>query len=163
MRYAVLLMVMLCGCKAKQPVVIDVFIPDYTTGPPTMVYKVKADYRKLVPVILSPDKSRIIGYPGIDDLRDDGEFPYPTKLEDGYWLDNRGISKDVAFLKLTYEEYSKLEALPPVVDMYTWILDKDPLIALCNCGSRKAFSDVEGQLNSLILGGKLTSVCKTIK
>jgi len=69
----------------------------------------------------------------------------------------------VAFLKLTYEEYSKLEALPPVEEMYGWILDKDPLTSLCDCGSRKVFTDIENQLNALIEKGKLQSVCRVVK
>jgi hypothetical protein len=163
MRYLVIITLLLLGCKSRQPAVIDIFIPDHTTGPPTMVYKTRADYRNLVPVMLSADKTRIIGYPGPNDLADAVEFPIPTKLRGGYWLDNRGISKDVAFLNMTYEAYSKLESLPSVDEMYAWIIDKDPLTALCNCGSRNAFTDIDRQLNALIKSGKLNSVCRVIK
>jgi len=78
-------------------------------------------------------------------------------------LDNRGIGKNVAFLKWTYQEYAQLTAVPSLQELYNMILDKDPLTELCDCGNKKSFSDAPTQLNQLIDSKKLRTVCKTIK
>jgi len=166
MRYLVIVCMLAFGCKSKHQTIDTVsidFIPDFTKGPPTLVYKTKKDYHDLVPVWLSDDKSRIVAYPGIKDISTAKGFPLPTALNDGYFLDNRGINKNAAFLKLTYEEYSKLDSLPSITEMYKWIKHKDPLITLCDCGSRQAFTDIKSQLNALIDGGTLKSVCHVLK
>jgi hypothetical protein len=164
MKYLAIVILLACGCKTKhQSGANPDFIPDYSKGPPTMVYKTKGDYRALVPVMLSEDKTRIVGYPGKSDIESWKGYPLPTQLHDGYLLDNRGIDHNVAFLKLTYEEYAALDTLPPVTIMHEWILDKDPLRVLCHCGSRKAFTDIESQLNVLIEADRLTSVCRVMK
>src|SRR4029078_1289771 len=146
----------------KQTASID-FTPDFAKGPPTLVYKTQKDYHDLVPVWVSDDKSRIVAYPGIKDIRTSNGFPLPTSLNDGYLLDNRGINKNAAFLKLTYEEYSKLDSLPGITEMYKWIKHKDPLITLCDCGSRQAFTEIKSQLNALIDGNTLKTVCHVLK
>lgn len=166
MRILILLSVILIvSCKTKQPAasILDNFTPDFTKGPPTIVYKARKDYRELVPVLLSDDKTRIVAYPGPNDIKSADGFPIPVELHDGYYLDHRGITKDAAFLKLTYEEYSQLEAIPPVVELYKLIVNADPLKEICDCGSQKAFTDIEKQLNDLIDSGKLREVCKVVK
>ena len=87
-------------------------------GPHCIVYKTRADYSKLVPVILSADKSKIVSYPDVKDINNNGNFPYPSPLKKGYLLDNRGIGPDVAFIRLTYEEFARLKATPPAADLY---------------------------------------------
>ena len=84
-------------------------------------------------------------------------------LEKGYLLDNRGVGENVAFLKMTYEEYSKLENAPSLKELYLLILDKDPLLELCNCGNSKVFSDKVNQLNKVIKADNLRTTCRTIK
>src|ERR1035437_8899341 len=77
-------------------------------GPHLLVYKTKADYRKLVPVILSAGKSTIVSYPDPQDLRLGGDKILPAKLHKGYLMDNRGIAENVAFLKITYQQFAGL-------------------------------------------------------
>jgi hypothetical protein len=124
-------------------------------SPPVIVYQTKADYYDKVPVTLSEDKSEIVSYPGVKDVYYKGELAYPTKLNDGYLLDNRGIDPNSAFLKLTYEEYSKLEATPTKEELYRMILDKDPFSKMYNCGNKYSYKDIVSELNSLIDGKKL--------
>lgn len=154
-----ILLVLFAACKGQNKIT---FTPDFETPPPTMVYKTKGDYTQLVPVILSDDKSEIIAYPHPSDLKSEGGFLTPTALNEGYFLDNKGISSNVAFLKLTYAEYAALSEAPMLKDMYAMIVDKDPLTELCNCGNKKAFTNPQEQLNKMIDGKQLRSVCKVI-
>jgi len=134
---------------------------DFKAGPPTLVYKTKADYSKNVPVILSEDKSNIVSYPHMSDLKYKGEMAYPTQLEKGYLLDNRGISKNVAFISLTYDEYSKLTNVPSADSLYGLIIDNDPLKVLYDCGNRNQWEDPVVRLNEIIKKRKLKK-CKKV-
>lgn len=127
---------------------------------PTYVYKTKTDYSKNVPVLLSDDKTRIISYPAPTDVYYNGKLAYPTELPKGYLLDNRGIGVNVAFLKMTYEEYSQLKAAPSLKVLFDQIIDNDPLVELCNCGNRNQFNDIE-VLNTLAKNN--LSKCKKLK
>jgi hypothetical protein len=163
-----LLIVMAMGCKSGSRVssqdsdIVDEFVPLYIPGPRALVYKTKADYSNLVPVILSEDKTQIVSYPHPGDVRVGEKFLTPTRLNRDYFLDNRGIGPDVAFLKLTYEEYAALKSVPELSELYKLIVDIDPLTELCDCGSKSAFSDIEGQLNALIEIGKIRTTCKAL-
>lgn len=139
------------------------FVPQYTPGPQALIYKTNEDYNNLVPVILSDDKTEIVSYPHPSDLKVGSGYPLPTFLNNGYLLDNRGIGKNVAFLKLTYKEYLELKEVPTLKELYSYIIDKDPLKELCDCGNKAAFTDIEKQLNSIIDNNKLRTTCKTIK
>ena len=81
-------------------------------------------------------------------------------LENGYFLDNRGIDENSAFLELTYEEYSKLEKAPSGEELYNDILDNDPFTEMYHCGSRFDYKDLEKELNDLIAEGNLNSMKK---
>ena len=122
--------------------------------PAVVIYKTKKDYSQNVPVGLSEDKMKIVSYPAISDVKIGGKYPYPTQLEDGYLLDNRGISQNVAFLSYTYEEYVALPATPSVSTLMEKIIDKDPLIEIHNCGNRSQYNNLIKELNELIRSGK---------
>ena len=122
--------------------------------PAVVIYKTKKDYSQNVPVGLSEDKMKIVSYPAISDVKIWGKYPYPTQLEDGYLLDNRGISQNVAFLSYTYEEYAALLATPSVSTLMEKIIDKDPLIEIHNCGNRSQYNNLIKELNELIRSGK---------
>ena len=109
--------------KIDNPVVGD-------ASPPLMVYKTVKNYNKNVPVILTEDKTAISSYPDVKDIYYKGEFSYPTEVADGYLIDNRGINKNVAFIDLTYEAYSKFSETPSAEALYSMILGKDPLLEL---------------------------------
>lgn len=160
MKKVLAILLVLFACKGQNS---KSFVPDFVAGPPTIVYKTKADYHNLVPVLLSSDKSEIISYPHPKDLMVGGQLALPTILEKGYLLDNRGVGENVAFLKMTYEEYSKLENAPSLKELYLLIIDKDPLLELCNCGNSKVFSDKVNQLNKVIKADNLRTTCRTIK
>ncbi len=129
-------------------------------GPNAIIYKTRKDYSKLVVIILSDDKKSIESYPDIKDVFYNGVLAYPTKLHDGFFLDNRGINKNAAFLKLTYEEYSKLPKTPSSGELMEMIIDKNPLRSMYNVGSRPTFKDIEHELNNKIDAGDFTSFIK---
>jgi len=129
-------------------------------SPPCIVYKTKADYLRNIPVILSEDKSRIVSYPDVKDVYYQGEIAYPTKLKDGFLLDNRGIGPDVAFLSVTYEEFSAMEKTPPAEELYKLILDKDPVTVMYKCGNRMDYQDIEKEMNKLISSGRISNCTK---
>ncbi len=160
----IITMVYACGSNkkvdkvAKQKEAVEI---DFATGPPTLIYKTKDDYNNLVPVILSDDKSAITSYPHPKDLFYKGKLALPSQLADGYLLDNRGISQNVAFLNITYGEYSKFKNIPSPDSLYTLILDKEPLLELYNCGNRHQYKNEVEQLNGIINDGQLVN-CKKI-
>lgn len=166
MKITVLLIMIIClfGCKptGKVTEVKPSFIPQFIAGPTVIVYKTKADYNNLVPVILSDDKSRIVSFPHPDDVKTNDGFQKPTELLDNYLLDNRGINGNVAFLSYTYEEYSQLKNVPELSELFNKIIDNNPLFEMCNCGAKTAFEDVEMQINTLIKNNELNNVCRTL-
>ncbi|PSK95295.1 hypothetical protein [Taibaiella chishuiensis] len=135
--------------------------PAPNPAPHVLVYKMRKDYSKQVPVILSADKKEIVSYPDPVDL---GSGMEPVKLKGNYWLDNRGIGADVAFLKLTYKQYAALKKAPSEAELKGMILDASPLKELCDCGPKSAFKQAPAQqLNTWITSGKLRRHCKTIR
>ena len=139
----------------------EIITIDYSAGPPTYIYKTKKDYNNLVPVILSDDKSKITSYPHPKDLFYKGELAIPVQLKEGYLLDNRGISKNVVFLNITYEDYSKLNTIPSVDELFEMIIEMDPLTELYNCGNRHQYKNEVSELNKLILNKQLVR-CKKV-
>lgn len=140
----------------------DDFKPVFMIGPPAIVYKTKKDYNNLVPVTLSDDKKEIISYPDPKDVIATNGFQTPSVLSSGYLLDNRGINENLAFLSITYEEYSRLKSVPGLKELYAKIIDKDPLVELCDCGNRKHYKDIIPQLNNMITKNKLKTLCKPL-
>ena len=153
-----------CGSNKKVEKVTtqkDAVIVNFSVGPPTIIYSTKGDYNNLVPVILSDDKSKITSFPHPSDIYYKGKLAYRTQLDEGYLLDNRGISKNVAFLSFTYDEYSKLDKVPSIDSLFALIVFKDPLVDMYNCGNRHQYKDEVGDLNSLIINGHLEQ-CKKV-
>ena len=147
---ASLVFITIISCKTKEKGVQVSY-----KGPPTIIYKTKADYSKNVPVTLSDDKSKIVSYPAPTDVFYNGKLAYPVELADGFLLDNRGITKNTAFLKMTYEEYSRLKEVPKLDDMYSQIIDKDPITHIYNLGNRSRFKEPVPEINALIEHHKL--------
>ena len=136
---------------------------DFSAGPPTIVYRTRGDYRRNVAVTLSADKSKIVSYPGVNDVFYNGMLAYPYNLRGDYLLDNRGIDTNVAFLKMTYEDYIKLPTAPTAEELYDQIIDKHPLLEMCNCGNRQQFRNDISEINQMIADSTLFQKCKKMK
>lgn len=143
----------------KQPSKIEL---DYSTGPPTVIYKTKKDYSSNVAVSLSDDKSKIISFPDPSDVFYNGKLAYPTQLNNGYLLDNMGINTNVAFLSITLEQYQGYKEIPSIEQLYQLIIDKDPLLEFYNCGNRHSLQNEVKDLNNLINNSHLPK-CKCLK
>lgn len=123
-------------------------------SPPVVIYKTTRDYSRNVPIGLSEDGTRVVSYPAVSDVRVGGRYPYPTPLEEGYLLDNRGIGHNVAFLSYTYEEYAALPVTPSAAELLERVIDKHPLVEIHICGNRYQYKDLVKELNAQIRAGK---------
>jgi hypothetical protein len=126
---------------------------------PVIIYKTTSDFYNNVPVILSDDKTDIVSFPDRSDVYFNGKLAYPTRLDNGYLLDNRGIGKNVAFLNITYEQYSKLSATPTKTELLKMILDKNPLTELYNCNQLPS-NNIQ-MLNEAIKNG-IPTICENL-
>lgn len=131
-----------------------------STGPDAIIYMTKADYDQLVPVTLNVDKTDIVAYPAPGDLKYKGKVATPTKLANGFLLDNRGINENVAFINITYEDYMALSKTPSKEELMGLIVDYDPLVEMYNCGKRALYDDAAAELNAVIESGDLSSFSK---
>jgi len=140
------------------------YIPVFNaTGPPLLVYKTKGNYNNLVPVFLSEDNGEIVSYPHPKDLISGNKLQMPVVLPKGYLLDQRGIGLNIAFLKMSYEEYSELKEPPSITELNNMIIDREPLEELCNCGVKTSEKDWIQILTHLINENKIRTTCKIIK
>jgi hypothetical protein len=161
-----LIITTMLGCKSQKKVqqantlTAQVFV---AVLPQIVIYKTTKAYHHNVPVSLSDDKTQIISYPHPADLTVGGALTLPAQLHEGYLLDNRGIGTNVAFLKFTYEEYSKLKDAPTLNELFTNIIDANPLTELWHCGKKNDFTDIEHQLNEIIDKNQLAIKCRQIK
>lgn len=130
-----------------------------------LIYQTRGNYANLVPVLLSADGQQIVSYPAPGDLRGPGNtYPTPIALTQGYWLDQRGIGLNVGFLRLTYAEYARLPASPSLDKLQSMLVDRDPLVKLCDCGPRAAYAaDPAAALTQLITSGQLGTRCKKLR
>lgn len=116
----------------------------------TIVYKTIGDFAHLVPITMNESRTQIISYPAPTDLVINGELTTPTRLKKGYLLDNRGVNVNTAFLKYTYEVYSRLDKAPSLEEMMKNIAEKYPISVLIDCGPRSQFKNEIDEINSLI-------------
>ena len=119
-----------------------------------VVYKTKKNYNRQVAVTLNTDKTTVISYPDPSDIR--SFRPYPIHLKSKYLLDQRGIDSNVAFLKLSYRQYSKLKVAPePNFILSDLILDNNPILEFHIIEKYPPNSDVKQLLNQRIVNGVL--------
>ncbi|MCD4698374.1 MAG: hypothetical protein K8S16_19275 [Bacteroidales bacterium] len=150
-----------CKChikSAEQAAIKEEATTQVKAGPAVIIYKTSGKYYNKVPVGMSEDKKAIVNFPGPKDIYYKGEFAFPTMLENGYLLDNRGIDENSAFLDITYEEYSKLKKAPSPGELFTKILDNDPFTEMYYCGSRFDYTNLEAELNEMISDGGLVAM-----
>lgn len=129
--------------------------------PPLVIYKTTRDYSKNIPIIMSEDKKEILSYPDPLDIK--ANMPSkatPIQLHKGYLLDRRGINKNVAFLRYTYSTYSKLKKPLSISEMYTNIIDSNPLTAFYSCNSLSYQNNIENKINWLIDKNQLKTICE---
>ncbi len=167
MKYVLVLMIVLIfGCKSKpqtKEVLPVLYHPSFNPGPHVMVYKTSGDYRFNVPVLLSDNDSAIISYPDPSDIKLSGEAAsFPSLLNKGFLIDKRGVSKHSAFLKLTYSDYAKLDSLPSLATLNSWILARNAITELCDCGDKNGYTNIEKQINEMIDQDSLYAICKTV-
>lgn len=137
-------------CNAKNAEKMNSNQKILVPGPQVIIYQTKNDYSKLVPVNLSEDKKSIESFPDSKDIYFNGSLAYPTQLNKGYWLDNRGISANVAFINLTYEEYSKLPKTPSPEELMRMLKESQPIVSMYSCGTRSSYQDILTELNAKI-------------
>ena len=142
-------LVLLGACNSAKKGLVENIPPDIDGLPQTIIYKTTRDFTRFVPVIMNKERTEIVSYPAPSDLISNGELTLPTPLADGYLLDNRGISPDVAFTSYTYDEYVSLKEPPSTQKLLSQIIEKYPLVDIRFCGARLDYKSIE-QLNNLI-------------
>lgn len=166
MRYFfAILLLMVFACKSKhksKDTTSALYHPSFNPGPHVMVYKTSGDYQNNVPVLLSDDGNDIISYPHPNDIKATEMSVMPTGLKNGYLIDNRGISTKAAFLKLTYSEYAKLDTVPSLATLKSWIIAKNAITELCDCGDKNGYTNLEKQINAIIEQDSLRTICRKI-
>jgi hypothetical protein len=121
--------------------------------PQLIIYRMKHDYQYMVPVTLNQEKTAIESFPGPGDLYYQGELAIPVELSGGYYLDIKGIGPNTAFLKMSYERYSKWTHTPSAEELYGKILDRDPFLEMYACGVRAGKEADRDRAEALVAGG----------
>ncbi len=129
---------------------------------PIVIYKTKYDYFNLVPVGMSSDKKTIISHPDIRDIYYNGKLAYPTKLDNEYLLDNRGVGQNSAFLKISYDDFSKLPETPFPAELTKDVLDTDPFTEMYDCKNILNWDRSIITINLLIDSEQLSKCIKII-
>lgn len=136
MALAIAMATTLCGCHSvnkttektqladsTEPHPVEMVAPveggTHSALPRAVVYKMNGDYINNVPVTVSADGQTIISYPAPTDLTP-GSTPLP--MDDGYYLDRRGINANTRFLRLTYDEYRALRQAPTLEQLRSAII-----------------------------------------
>lgn len=148
--YALLVLVIFAACGARKQnksIIKDTTISNQLSA--LVIYKTKKNYSNLVPVTLSSDKKRIVGFPHPVDLKNDSSCNYPTLLFNGYWIDNIGITVNTGYINISLEDYSNLNAPPSVNEMMSKLVDESPFLEIWNCGYGNELNISE--LNRIIL------------
>jgi hypothetical protein len=156
----------MAACCGKKDAAQGTSSSDTGTGassPHTLVYRTSTDHADHVPVLLSDDKTRIISYPHPNDLKTGNGYPVPTSLGKGYLLDNRGIGLNVAYLSMTYAQYAALDQAPSLETLEASIIDRDPLVEMCECARRNEFKDPAKEIAAWVEAGELQKHCKKLK
>ena len=129
--------------------------------PGIVIYKMKRDYSRNVPVLLSDDKKEIVSYPHPMDLIGmTSKDVMPIRLHGGYYLDRRGINKNVAFLNISYNSYRKLRKPLSIKEIEKLITDRNPLSNYLSCPNLTYSDMIIDSINSMIDKGNVSTICK---
>ncbi len=129
--------------------------------PNVIVYKTFQDYKNHVVITLSDAKDKIVSYPDPKDMAAFLDYE-PTQLEEGYWLDGLGLSKNTVFLEYTFEQYANLKSPPSIDTLMSKIISKNPFIEMYNLGKTTDFKDMKKEINSIIRKGNLNQYQRLI-
>jgi len=159
-----LIIVFLYSCRARGEMPLAAFVHHadiihFRPDSPLVIYKTRADYSQFVPVRMNANRTEIIKAPHPSEFIHQGRLSLPVAINQGYWIDNIGISPDVAYLRFTIENYSKLDEPLPVEIMLRYILDAYPLLEMYQCGYRYEYRDIFSEVNVLVARG-LTNCIK---
>lgn len=114
-----------------------------------VIYKTQAKYQSLVPIQMNANKDKILSFPDPLDVKIAGQYLTPIALENGFFLDRKGINQNVVFLDYTYPEYAELKSIDPN-DLIQHIHVKYPIMAMYECGNWMDFSQKTPQLIELL-------------
>ncbi len=150
------------GCKTPKPVFENQNNKVSMHPAPVVIYKTQTDCSKQVPIMLSDDPQDLISYPHPNDLRyADGRFRYPVLLEDGYYLDRKGIGPKTNFLRISYEEYAANPPAPPT--LLNLVDHSAKILEIWHCYLNINEENLIDSLNFFIFNQKLMNRCKRIK
>lgn len=148
----IVLMLLMGACKSTSD--IDYSKVDYE-GYPTVIYKMKADYSLLVPVMLNAEKNKIMAYPAPKDLfNKEGELRFPIPLDKGFYLDEIGVSVNTAYLSLTIDKYSHMVQVPHIDSLFKLVVENDPFERIYNLGNRMQYIDKQELIKEIVTSGK---------
>lgn len=147
-----------CRFRKKTAAAGTVYTWQDIPGPRILVYQSKEQVQELVPVVLNDSGTAIVSYPAPGDVSEQNR---PTRLRQGYWLDNRGVAGNVAYLDFTWKAYSALKEVDAAMLM-AHIKFRNPFTVRCDCGYRDPAVDAEKAMNRLILDKKIKSTCKLL-
>ena len=140
---------------------IPLIVKSNSVTAPVIIYKTKRDYSRNIPVLLSDDKKEIVSYPHpLDIMGMASKDVMPIRLHDGFYLDRRGINKNVAFLRITYGSYRKLRKPLSIKEIEKNIIDRNPLVEIYSCPSLSEKENIVSILNSAIDSKTLSNLCK---
>ncbi len=129
----------------------------------TIIYKTKANFNNLVPVGLSENKKEVVSLPAPTDLLNGNNLRTPIQLHNGYLLDQRGIGPNTAFIKTTYQEYSKRNQPMSSPEILNNIKEADPIVEMYSCKYKGSSGELVDWLNDLIDKGQLSTKCTKLK
>lgn len=108
------------SAEAQNPVAIGVGrVLRPSTGSPAMAYpkatafKMSGDYADNVAIGMDGN-GQITYYPAPTDI---SEGSKPIEIGGGWWLNRQGIGADAVFTRYTFDEYSKLKAVPSLEEL----------------------------------------------
>lgn len=152
MRKTILFLILIVFWGASCETTKDMSHIDFD-GTPTVIYQMKKDYSKLVPVILSDDKTKVISYPSPKDMfHPNGELRVQQELSDGFYLDQIGLTINSAFISYAIEDYSRMIMPPSTDSLFKLVIDADPFKKMYNLGNRKQYLE-EGKVESIVSSG----------
>lgn len=87
--------------------------------PDAVIYRMNGDWNQYVPVSVNSTRTALTSFPAPSDITPD---QIPIRLDDGWWLDRRGIGPNSAFTSYTYAQYAALPQAPRPAELLNSIM-----------------------------------------